>query len=137
MLAVFREITAELEEVQQHEDDSFLAEGRRLFAHVELHEALYRAVLGSGTFAPKLRHQLAIIVQGHLDQHKAALPDPAIPLDVAAQHMVSSFLGLVDYWLEGQQRYTVDQMAAFYERLIVRATWYALLPAHEMSFPWE
>jgi hypothetical protein len=39
--------------------------------------------------------------------------------------MVSSLLGLIDWWLSKDQPYSIDRMALIYECLIIRATWHA------------
>jgi len=55
---------------------------------------------------------------------------------VSAQHMVSSLLGLIDWWINQKQPYSIDQMATIYERLIIQATWHALGKDNPMSLPW-
>ena len=127
MLDVFAHIITELEALHDREaSDAFEQEGLHFFQHVADHEALYRSILDSTPFARKLRERVAAIIQGHLTRHADELQNASIPQDIAAQHMTSSFLGLVDWWLENDQLYTVAQMAGFYERLIIGATWHAM-----------
>jgi AcrR family transcriptional regulator len=129
MLEVFTQIVTELEALQEsHAIGSFEEEGYHLFQHVAEHTALYRSILDSRYFARKLREHMAAIVLGHLEQHSSELIDSPIPVEIAAQHMVSSVLGLTDWWLDNDRPYSVEQMAMFYERLVVQATWYAMTP---------
>jgi hypothetical protein len=75
-------------------------------------------------------------MQRQLDEHVHQVSYPVIPLEVAAQHMVSSLLGLIDWWLSQDQPYSIDEMALIYERLIIQATWHALDEDNPMHLPW-
>jgi AcrR family transcriptional regulator len=134
MLEIFTSIIAELESLPGgHGENYFEQEGYLLFKHVSENQAMYRSILDSHSFSRKLREHVKRMVQRHLDQHAQHLSSPAIPLEVTAQHMVSSLLGIVDWWLAQGLPYSIDQMALIYERLIIRATWYALEEDHPLD----
>jgi AcrR family transcriptional regulator len=138
MLDIFTRILNDLEARPDRQTDRFFEqEGAYFFQHVADHAALYRSILDSQPFARKLREHVVARIRAHLDSHAADLPAPAIPLEIAAQHMVSSLLGLVDWWLVNAQPYPVPYMATLYERLIIQATWYALIPSNRMVLPWD
>jgi hypothetical protein len=61
----------------------------------------------------------------------------AFPVELAANHMVSGLIGMIEWWLEKQMSLPVEEMARIYERLIVRATWYALLSRNRLALPWH
>ena len=127
MLEIFTGIIDELESLpDKHGDSYFEQEGYLLFDHVSENKSLYRSILDSHTFSRQLREHVRGLVQQHLDHHTDQIPSPTIPLDVAAQHMVSSLLGIIDWWLSHDQPYSIEQMALIYERLIIQATWHAL-----------
>jgi AcrR family transcriptional regulator len=127
MLEIFTDIIAELESLPgKHGEQYFEREGYLLFKHVAENSALYRSILDSLTFSRRLREHVKKIVQRHLDQHAGQITSTTIPIEVAAQHMVSSMLGLIDWWLAQGQPYSIDRMALIYDQLIMQATWYAL-----------
>lgn len=128
MLAVFNTITSELEaSVGEQSERYFEQEGILLFAHVKKHEGLYRCVLQSHEFAVKLKNLLAQHVKSHIQrQAENDLGALAFPMEIAANHMVVSLVGLIEWWLDSHMAQPVEEMAYIYERLIIHATWYAL-----------
>lgn len=127
MLEIFTTIIGELESLpDRHGERYFKEEGYLLFEHVSDNGALYRSILDSHTFSRQLRDHIKKMVGGHLNEHAHQFASSAIPVEVAAQHMVSSLLGLIDWWLSEEEPYSIERMALIYEQLIVKGTWYAL-----------
>lgn len=127
MLEIFSGIIEELESLpERHADRYFEQEGYLLFQHVKKNQAMYRSILNSQLFARKLRKHLGDMVQMHLYSHASEIRTSAIPIEVAAHHMVSALLGLVDWWLFNDMPYSIERMAMVYDRLIIQGTWYAL-----------
>jgi hypothetical protein len=58
-----------------------------------------------------------------------------VPFEIAANHMVSSLLGLVEWWISNEMPYSVERMAVVYERLIIGATWYAIESENPIRLP--
>jgi AcrR family transcriptional regulator len=138
MLEIFSEIVAELESLPvKHGESYFEQEGYLLFEQISKNHSLYSSILNSQTFTRKLGEQIKNVIQIHLDDHAQQIASPAIPIEIAAQHMVSSLLGLIDWWLANDSPYTIERMAMIYERLIVQATWHALDPDNPMDLPWS
>jgi AcrR family transcriptional regulator len=138
MLAVFAEVTAELEtSASAPGGEYFEQEGRLIFGHVQKYQGLYRSILHSQNFVDKLKHLLAQRVEDHLQRHTPELDEVAFPIEVAANHMVAGLIGLIEWWLEKDMSLPVEEMARIYERLIVQATWYALLARNRLSLPWH
>jgi AcrR family transcriptional regulator len=127
MLEIFTTIIEELEALpDRHGERYFEEEGYLLFEHVSKNSALYRSILESHSFSRQLRHHVKKMVQGHLDDHAHQITSSTISIEVAAQHMVSSLLGLIDWWLSEKQPYSINRMGVIYDQLIIGATWYAL-----------
>ena len=138
MLEIFTEIIAELESLpNSHTDRYFEQEGYQLFQNVESNQAMYRGVLDSHIFTKKLRNHLSAMVQSHLNNHKNQVPKQSIPLEIAANHMVSSVLGMIDWWITNGMPFSKERMAVVYERLVIGATWHALNPENALWLPWE
>jgi len=128
MLDVFTRIITELEAMPDSKSDNlFEQEGFYFFQHVADNAKLYHSILGSKLFARKLRERIVVIVLTHLEHHADELQNTTIPQEIAAQHMVSSILGLIDWWLGNNQPYTIAQMAKFYDRLVIQGTWHVMI----------
>jgi AcrR family transcriptional regulator len=124
MLEIFTGIIEEIESLPEtHGEDYFEQEGYQLFEHVAKNRSLYRGILDSHTFTRKLRDHIRTTVRKHIDSHAEEISSSEIPIDVAAQHMVSSLLGLIDWWLAEDIPYPIERMAMIYDRLIIQATW--------------
>jgi AcrR family transcriptional regulator len=138
MLAVFAEVTAELETSASKPDgEYFEQEGRLIFEHVQKYEGLYCSILQSQNFVEQLKHLLAQRVKEHVQDHTPTLDAVAFPVEVAANHMVAGLIGLIEWWLNKDMSLPVEEMGRIYARLIVQATWYALLARNEMPLPWH
>jgi AcrR family transcriptional regulator len=138
MLAVFNTIISELEASGDVQGEQYFEqEGRLLFGHVQKHAGLYRSILQSQEFARKFKKQLAQRVESHLERHAANLGALAFPIEVSANHMVAALVGLIEWWLERAMSLSVEEMAQIYERLIIRATWYALRVGNALPLPWQ
>lgn len=136
MLEIFTSTIEELESLSgEHGEGYFEQEGYLLFQHVSENTALYRSILDSHNFSRQFRDYIKKMVQQHLESNAHKVPSLAFPIEIAAQHMVSSLLGLIDWWLTEEQPYPVDQMAFIYERLIIQATWHALGEDNTMVHP--
>jgi AcrR family transcriptional regulator len=138
MLAVFDEITAELESSAIESSGGYFEhEGRLIFGHVQKYEGLYRSILHSPEFVGKLKALLARRVEAHIQRHAGELGELAFPVELAAHHMVVALIGLIEWWLEKGMPLPVEEMARIYERLVIQATWYALPAGNRTPLPWE
>lgn len=138
MLEIFTETIEEIESLPaEHGERYFEREGYLLFAHVSENQSLYRSILDSQNFTRKFRQHTKKMVQVHMEAHAQNISTPSFPLEIAAQHMVSSLVGLIDWWLENDLSTEVERMAMIYERLIIQATWHALDSDNLMKLPWE
>jgi AcrR family transcriptional regulator len=138
MLEIFTETINEIESLPvDHGDRYFEQEGYLLFEHVAENQSLYRSILDSQNFTRKFREHSKKMVSDHIEEHINHIATPSFPVEIAAQHMVSSLIGLIDWWLTNDLSYPIERMAAIYERLIIQATWQALDADNIMVLPWE
>jgi len=94
-------------------------EGRVIFAHAAQHERLYRILLqGQGTLA-LLEHVQAAAVAEVMDRF-AGQREPAIPLEILAQHLVASIIALIGWWLQRGQPYPPQRMGQIYAEMIMQ-----------------
>ncbi len=136
MLDIFSNIARELEAMGgQHSREYFEQEGALIFAHVQTNETLYRGILESLVFRRKLIKLFADHTARHIAMHQPSFANPAVPLDIAVSHMASSFVGLIEWWLEHKLRMPIEQIAQIYNRLIIQGTMYAVLSANPAAWP--
>ncbi|HVO69601.1 MAG TPA: TetR/AcrR family transcriptional regulator [Aggregatilineaceae bacterium] len=138
MLDIFQDIARHLEMMAgQHDEDFFEQEGMLIFSHVKDNAAFYRSVLDSLTFTRKLRKLFTQHIGQHVQRYMLQNPDAVVMPEIAANHMAVSLVGLIDWWLESRMRLPVAQMARLYDRLVVGATWHAILENNPLPLPWE
>jgi AcrR family transcriptional regulator len=90
-----------------------------LFQHAEEQRPVFKALLGkrAGTLILN-RIQKALITM--LKEHFQALfskKKQPIPLDIFVQYFVSTFLGLLTWWLDNDASYSAVQMNEYYRKL--------------------
>ncbi len=138
MLEILTSIIGELESLAEEAgEDYFEREGFLIFQNVARNPSLYRGILGSHAFSRKLRAHVQGMMVAHLKSHAGDIESTLIPLEVASLHMVSSLMGLIEWWVERGMDLPIERMATIYERLIIRATWQALTPGLPLWLPWE
>jgi AcrR family transcriptional regulator len=105
-----------------------------VFRHAEENRDLYRAMImarSAGVFAGDIRGYLARRIREHyasrVDPEASGLP-AEVSIDVLCQHVASSMLGLLTWWLETDAPYTAEQMARMYQELNSGIFRTALLP---------
>jgi len=136
MLSVFVEVTSDLEDAASETGAVyFRQEGRLLFTHVQKYEGFYRGLLTNLDLARQLKGLLAQRIVGYIQDEAVPADRAAFPIDLAANHIVAALIGLIEWWLENDQRLPVDEMARIYERLIIQATWYAFDSRNQLTPP--
>ncbi len=99
------------------------AEGSIIFSHVAENGDLFRILLESSGAAPIRRQVQAEIAQLFLQtcdllhRENCLIPDV-----VAANHIATSLLALIEYWLREGMPYPVEQMGKIYGQMINGAT---------------
>ncbi len=93
----------------------------RLFDFAAEHYDLYRIlIIGSGgiTAGRQLQHSVAenikTCIQKEIDELGA---EPVISTEFIANHFAGSLLATIYWWLDGDQPYTVEEMAAMFQKV--------------------
>jgi len=95
--------------------------GRLVFTHAQQNGALYRVLLASRGSSDLLRRVQEIGVQGVLDTYHER-PNSPVPIEIAANHIIASFLALIDWWLKRDMPYPPERMGEIYAALIIEPT---------------
>src|SRR6266566_9708364 len=76
--------------------------GVLLFRHVQEQSEVVRVLLGSHTLLPRL---IEVATQNIVSDHTPR-PGSVVPLEIAAYHMVTSTISLIQWWLEHEMPYS-------------------------------
>jgi AcrR family transcriptional regulator len=138
MLDIFHNLANGLESMGREHDGAFFEEeGLLLFTYVQENATLFRSILDSLVFTRKLRALITEHTQKSIGLHILPLPDLAIPLDIAVNHMATAVVSLIEWWLEHDLQPSPDQMAQIYDRLAIRGTWHAIQVENPLLLPGE
>jgi AcrR family transcriptional regulator len=99
-------------------DDDPTTVGVLLFRYVQKQSEVVRVLLGSHTL---LQRTIDIAAQNVTNEHMP-LPGSAVPLEIAAHHLVTSSISLIQWWLDHQMPYPPERMGGIYHELITRPT---------------
>ncbi len=91
-----------------------------LFQHAEEHRLVFKAIFGKEAGAVVLKHvqkELSAYLKKHFQENFPKKVQPAIPLDILVQYFVSTFLGLMTWWLENDISYSAQQMNSYFRKL--------------------
>ena len=98
---------------------------RALFEHAAEHRQEYRSLVGSrsGTAILAVVHkQLTKLVRDHFAEAVAARAvTPAVPVELAAEYVVSAFVALLTHWLDNPRSHSAADMARMFQRMTVPA----------------
>lgn len=105
-------------------EERALAFSHELFAHVNDHRDLFRAMAGkrSGAVVQSVVHKLLLDLVR--DDLKSILPGgevKAVPAEALAQFVAGGMFGLVMWWMGARRRPSVDEMNGMFRRLALAA----------------
>jgi AcrR family transcriptional regulator len=98
-----------------------LQNGLLLFEYVQQHSEVIRVLLRSGGASPLVKRVIATGTQNALDNDES-LGNAVIPREIAAYHIVTASISLVQWWLEQDMPYTPEKMGSIYYELIILPT---------------
>jgi len=98
--------------------DDPAAIGVLLFRHVQEQSEVVRVLLESHTLLPRL---IEVATQNIVSNHTPST-NSAVPLEIAAHHIVTSTISLIQWWLDHQMPYSPERMGMIYHELIMRPT---------------
>ena len=97
------------------------ADGLILFRYVQQHSEVIRVLLssqGSSSLIPRI---IEAVSQDVLSRQKLE-ESGVVPAEIAAHHLITSSITLVQWWLEHDMSYTPERMGEIYQELIIRPT---------------
>jgi len=104
------------------ETDGGMGVTRILFEHAEAHRSLYRALIGKRGGGVLFRHahqDLSALFREHFEEAIAVRGiQPAVPVDLVVQFLVSALLSLVAWWLDNDLPYSAEQMNRMFQQLM-------------------
>ena len=94
------------------------AAGVVFFRYIQQHVEVVRVLLERRAILQKL---IAVVTRQIVDEHTAQEGSP-VPLEIAAHHLVSASIALVEWWLDNGMPYSAEQMGQIYANLIATPT---------------
>lgn len=107
--------------VQQAAEQDPAASGRIVFEHAQKHSELYLLLMASRGSSDLLERVYEVAAEGITRMSKPR-PDAPVPFDIAVNHLISSFLGLIGWWLQNGMPYSPERMGQISADLIMRPT---------------
>jgi AcrR family transcriptional regulator len=92
--------------------------GMLVFRHAQENHALYRVLLDNPPSSPLLGRIFEVGVAGVLASFRPR-EDALVPAEVAAHHVIASFLALIGWWLDQGMPYPPERMGTIYRELII------------------
>jgi AcrR family transcriptional regulator len=94
---------------------------RMVFEHIGQHRDLHRVLLKTRNSGQLMQRVFEVGTHGILETLTPA-PNAVVPPEIAAHHMIASFLELIDYWLEHDLPYPPERMGAIVTHLVMNPT---------------
>jgi AcrR family transcriptional regulator len=118
-------------------EDACLEAGRHgelMFRFVQENQDVFKVILLSRgmrfCLAPIIEH-----AQGQAARLMSKISGKGIPVEIAANHVVTSMLSLMRWWLANDMAYSPEKMGAIAAQLIVQPIWRALGEGDELTMP--
>ena len=96
-------------------------DGLLLFRYVQQHSEVIRVLLSSRGSSSLIQRVIEAVSQDVLSR-QSLIEDGVVPIEVAAYHLITSSITLVQWWLEHDMPYTTERMGEIYQELIIRPT---------------
>lgn len=117
--AMLQEVIAELLDLlEPHLGENPSEAALVVFRHAQQHADLYRLLLKTGHSIDLLPEAVRVGVQS-IRRGYAGKAGSRVPFEVAAQHLVRSFVNLIDWWLENDLPFPAERMGEIYSEIIV------------------
>lgn len=92
--------------------------GTLLFRYVQGHNVVVRVLLSSRSSATFLQHIVDVSTARLLDQYTAK-EGSDIPVEIAINHMLTSSIALIQWWLDHDMPYPPEKMGLIYKQMIM------------------
>jgi AcrR family transcriptional regulator len=98
--------------------------GTLIFRYAQEHGEVILVLLSSRGSTTLARRMIEAGTQSVFNQN-APLADSHVPPEIAANHLVTSTISLIQWWVEHEMPYPPEQMGVIYQELIARPTFAA------------
>jgi AcrR family transcriptional regulator len=95
--------------------------GTSLFNYVAEHANVFSALVSSHRTSSLLQH-IVELAYGDILNEKTLKEGSLVPIEVAAYHIATSSIALVQWWLERDMPYPPERMGVIFDKLIVQPT---------------
>ena len=108
---------------RESEDSAIQTEGKLIFEYIKQKSDLFRILLRSQS-AIRIRKSVIKNISTMFQNSCTPLrrPDSPIPIKIAGNHIATSLLALIEWWLENKLSPSPEQMGQIYKALIIDAT---------------
>jgi AcrR family transcriptional regulator len=96
-------------------------DGLLLFSYVQQHSEVIRVLLSSRGSSSLIQRIIEAVTQDVVSR-QTLIEDGIVPTEIAAYHLITSSITLVQWWLENDMPYTPERMGEIYHALIIRPT---------------
>ncbi len=103
------------------QDSDPIAIGTLIFSYVQEHNEIIRVLLSSRGSSSLLQHMIEAGTQSVLAQNTPQ-PGSPVPPEIAAYHLVTASIALIQWWLEHDMPYPAERMGVIYRELIACPT---------------
>jgi AcrR family transcriptional regulator len=103
-----------------YQDDPSV-DGLLLFRYVQQHSEVIRVLLSSGRASSLIQRIVEAVTQDVLSRQTLVVGG-VVPEEIAAYHLITSSITLVQWWLDHDMPYTPERMGEIYHELIIRPT---------------
>lgn len=107
--------------IQQAAEQDPAASGRIVFEHAQKHSELYLLLMASRGSSDLLERVYEVAAEG-ISRLSTPRSGASVPFDIAVNHLISSFLGLITWWLQNGMPYPPERMGQISADLIIRPT---------------
>jgi AcrR family transcriptional regulator len=136
LIDVLELLLAELQELMEPTvaGSDYEQSGRFIFQHVAENSRLYRVLLQSSGAGRALKHIHESSAKAILKRYRPRRGS-VVPAEIAANHVVSSMVGLIAWWLENDMPYSAAEMGIVYSELIMGPAVVAAFEEDRSSWP--
>ena len=102
-------------------DADAVAIGTTLFHYVQENSNIIRVLLSSRSSTSLVQYIIDIATQDVLNENTPS-ERSAVPIEIAAYHLVNSSIALIQWWLEHEMPYSPERMGIIFHELIIQPT---------------
>lgn len=120
LMYVLQSVLQDLGEMTSN-DMSPYEQAEVMFQYIADNSRIYRVLVNIPRDS-ELVSAIYKVIETPIKQEFVARDEDRIPMDVAVNHIVTSILELIRWWLDNDLCYSVEQMATIQSELIIKAT---------------